>query len=398
MRGNHRTFWMLLGLAPLFLSSGIGAVATPAFLRSINFGTELIGIASSIGLLLSVLFPPLFGRLGMRFSNRNAVALCLLLDGAASLIMLLFRNMTAFIVSRALSRLIPTCAAVCSYTYLVQMSRSDADRSRAMVAMTTLSASLPAFGYLIGGFLTEKSVTLAFAVQMAIMLVAAPVIMRAEKDTPTLEKLGSVRAILAQENPVVAFRRCLRSAPSGTPLLFALVSAVSIGYALFDQSFIYYLQIRLQVPASMSGVVRALIGGVAILVNFTLTMVMVRRFNSAKAIIPIALLCAAASGCAALTGTEAAFIISGGLFYASINVLLAFQNKIFGDFAAKGNSELLSSCNYTVDCFASAAGSLAAGFIYNIDPLMPYSGATILYLCVPAVAMLIYRKAYADRN
>lgn len=387
---------MLLGLAPLFLSSGIGAVATPVFLRSINSGTELIGIASSIGLLLSILFPPLFGRLGMRFSNRNAIALCLLLDGAASLIILSFRNVAAFIVSRALSRLIPTCAAVCSYTYLVQMSVGDAARSRSMVAMTTLSASLPAFGYLIGGFLADRSVTLAFTVQAIMMFTATPIILLAEKDIPTLEKLGSVKTILAQENPVAAFKRCLRSAPAGTPLLFVLVSAISIGYALFDQSFIYYLQIRLHVPVSMSGVVRAVIGAIAILVNFTITMALVQRFNSAKAIIPITLLCAAASGCAAFTGTEAAFIIAGGLFYASINVLLAFQNKIFADFAAKGNSELLSSCNYTVDCFASAAGSLAAGFIYNIGPLLPYAGAAILYLCIPAVAVMIRRRAYSS--
>lgn len=334
MKKIPSTTKLIIGIAPLFLGSGIFGVTSPTFLMSIGAGADVLGSASSLGLILAVLFSPFFGRLGRRFSNRNATFTCLVINALTVFLCVLFPSVTSFTICRAVLRFVPTCAAVCSYAYLINI--------------------------------------------------------------PTLEKLSSVKTILAQENPVAAFKRCLRSAPAGTPLLFVLVSAISIGYALFDQSFIYYLQIRLHVPVSMSGVVRAVIGAIAILVNFTITMALVQRFNSAKAIIPITLLCAAASGCAAFTGTEAAFIIAGGLFYASINVLLAFQNKIFGDFAAKGNSELLSSCNYTVDCFASAAGSLAAGFIYNIGPLLPYAGAAILYLCIPAVAVMIRRRAYSS--
>lgn len=392
MKKVPSTTKLIIGIAPLFLGSGIFGVTSPTFLMSIGAGADVLGSASSLGLILAVLFSPFFGRLGRRFSNRNATFTCLVINALTVFLCVLFPSVTSFTICRAVLRFVPTCAAVCSYAYLINMSDGDTARSRAMVAMSTLSISLPTLGYLVGGFLAERSPILSFTVEACLMLFTTPLILMAEKDQPSLESLGSIVSIVKQENPITAFYRCVKCAPKGLMLFFLLLALISLGYTAFDQSFNYHLQATLNLSASYSGIVRCVIGAAAILTNFTLVMWVVKRFNGASSIFIATAICAAASLLSVLLDTRLSFICFGALFYIVINIALSLQQKIFGDLVAGNNSELMTANSNVVDNLASAIAAYAAGMIYEVNPSYPfYLGAAAFFLAA-FIAILLFKR------
>lgn len=94
MKKIPSTTKLIIGIAPLFLGSGIFGVTSPTFLMSIGAGADVLGSASSLGLILAVLFSPFFGRLGRRFSNRNATFTCLVINALTVFLCVLFPSVT----------------------------------------------------------------------------------------------------------------------------------------------------------------------------------------------------------------------------------------------------------------------------------------------------------------
>ncbi|MBQ9534734.1 MAG: MFS transporter [Clostridia bacterium] len=382
---------LVLATLPLYLSSGVGAPATPAFLMSIGAGTDVQGLSSSIGLMLVILFAPFFGRLGKAYSNRRVIVLSFILSGSASLLPAAAPAVWSFILARSVANMLGNCSMVCVMAYLLGCT-GDGERARYMVATSVVSSALPALGYLLGGFLADISPRLAYAAQGLLHLLAAALMLLAvRQDQPQSDSIGSVRRILREENPISAFLRCRAAAPVGLMLLFAVTVSSLMGQSAFDQSFNFYLQDQLGLTPGMGGVVRCLTGALAMLVNFTLGMRLAGGKRRMAAIITAALLCAVSCAGAVLSG-RVGFIISGGLFYAAIAVFTALTSSVFGDMAARGDHGLMNAVNSSVGCLGGALSGLVSGYIYRADPAYPFALGAAVCLVSAALAARLKRR------
>ena len=389
---------LIIGVCPLFLGEGIFRVASPAFLMSIGVDITALGNSSFVGYLLAVLFAPFFGRLGRRFSNRNAAFWSIVIYGIGVFGIVVFKNVMSYNFCSALLRFVPTCAGVCSYAYLIKMAESDVQRSRSMVALATLSTSFGTFGYLLGGVLTDISPILAFVVEGGMLVLLPLIMLTAKKDESNMTAIGSVVTILKEENPIVAFARCIKGAKKGLPLFFLMLALISLGYIGFNQSYDYYLQEGLGLSASASGMIRFVIGVAAIITNFTIVnMWIVKKFNGARTITVTALVCAAASLIAVVNG-NVAFICAGTILFIVINVTIGVQQKIMGDLATPETSELVSANYNSVDNLAAGFSALIAAYVYSMNASYSFILAAVSFVLAAVVARGLYQIMVKSGN
>lgn len=381
---------LIIGVCPLFVAAGMFRVVSPAFLMSVGEDISALGSSSFVGYLLAVLFAPFFGRIGRRFSNRNASCFSIVLFGVGVFSIIILKNVEAYQFTSALLRFIPTCAGVCSYAYLIKMAEDDVQRSRSMVAMATLSTSFGTFGYLIGGYLTDISPLFAFMVLGCLVTFLPLVGLTAKKDESAMDGFGSVVTVIKEENPITAFIRCFRGAKKGILWFFLMMACISLGYIGFNQSFDYYLQAALNLPPSASGMIRFLIGVAAIATNFTIVnMWLVKKFNGASTIAVTTIICAVASIVAVAFGKSAVFVGAGAVFFIMINMVIGVQQKVMGDLATEETSELVSENYNSVDNLAAAFSALIAAYLYTMNTSFPFYLSAVSFVLAAAVAVIL---------
>ena len=173
-----------------------------------------------------------------------------------------------------------------------------------------------------------------------------------------------------------------------------MVFATCFSTTAYDNSFNYYIRDQFQFPTSYNGLIYAVVGIVSLIVNFTLNNWLVRRTDCRKTIIPI-LVCAGVSLLvAAAIRAVVPFIAVNMIFYVFNSMYLPIQQVLMVKNSG-GSNGVFSGVFTSSRSMGMIAGSLSAGCVYELSPILPFVMGGIVFLLGAGAGLDVYkRQAY----
>ena len=279
-------------------------------------------------------------------------------------------------------------------TYIVNKSNPE-DQGKYLTYSATIKSVASAFGYMIGGFLGEFSVRLAFLVQAGTLIaVAVAFFMICEPDSTANLKDIPAKQLMKEANPFQAFIDSKNFMCMAFVFLFAINIFINFGNTGFDQAFNYYLKAQLGLTSSYNGIIKAGVGFVSFIANMSLCIWIIKKTNVKKSMVVLTAFCALAAIGTLISVNIGIFIFFSILVYAGYSVSVpVLQNMVANQADPKQKNLVMGFFNAT-QSLGSIAGSLTAGFIYSVNAKLPFACTFVIYSVGVAAAFgyLCYHK------
>lgn len=368
---------------------------TPTFFHDLQLKSYMFGVALGALQFTSFLFSPFWGKLSDYIPARYTIFLSTLGYAFAQF---LFSRATAeyqIIIARMIGGVFSSGAFVTIMTYLVDISRTDAERAEYLAVFATVQAVAAAFGYLAGGFIGEISVSLTFMMQIIFVILGGFLffIITKPDENIIVEKIDA-KELLKESNPLKAFIDVGKFINVVMVTLFALCTLQYLGGICFDQTFNYYIKDQFQFTPGMNGSLKGIMGILTLLVNSTITLLILRKTNIRKSSIALFGVASLVMGFVILFNSQKPFVVSYIVFHTIYNMTLPLTQTLVAD-QANINYEyrnIILGFYNSMKSLGSIFGSLLAGFLYALYAKLPFIFATGIYILCTVLSVVYYRQ------
>ena len=381
-----RFFAFFAAMVVFNLAANFAHPVTPTVIQELHLHDYMFGVALAVMLITNFLLSPFWGKINNYISSRLSLLICCLGYGVAQIWFAYATTELMIILARMFAGLFTGGIFVSFLTYIVNKSNPE-DQGKYLTYSATIKSVASAFGYMIGGFLGESSVRLAFLVQAGTLIaVAVAFFMICEPDSTANLKDIPAKQLMKEANPFQAFMAFV--------FLFAINIFINFGNTGFDQAFNYYLKAQLGLTSSYNGIIKAGVGFVSFIANMSLCIWIIKKTNGKKSMVVLTAFCALAAIGTLISVNIGIFIFFSILVYAGYSVSVpVLQNMVANQADPKQKNLVMGFFNAT-QSLGSIAGSLTAGFIYSVNAKLPFACTFVIYSVGVAAAFgyLCYHK------
>lgn len=394
MRYKTRFFAFFTAMVVFNLAANFAHPVTPTVIQNLNLHDYMFGVALAAMLLTNFLMSPFWGKINAYISSRLSLLICCCGYGIAQIWFAYATTEFMIVLARMFAGLFTGGVFVSFLTYVVNMSRPE-DQGKYLTYSATIKSVASAFGYMIGGFLGEVSVKLAFLVQAGTLLVvAAAFFMICEKDNSASLKDIPAKQLAKEANPFQAFVDSRKFMCVAFALMFAVNILINFGNTGFDQAFNYYLKDELGLTSSYNGIIKAGVGFISFISNLTLCIWIINKTNVKKSMVVLVAVCSGAALVTTLPIPIGLFIAFSVLVYAGYSVSVPVLQNMIANRADPVQKNLVMGFFNATQSLGSIAGSLTAGFIYSVNAKLPFACTFVIYGVgvLAAFGNLCYKK------
>lgn len=368
---------------------------TPTLFTELNFPDYMFGVSFASMSLAVFLSAPALGKLGDTIGHGKIFALSMPFYAVAQMAFGISDNITATIIARFFSGLTSSATVVCSMAYIINLS-NDENRGRYMTYYAATNSACSAFGYFLGGVLGTKSLMYVFMLQFG-FLVLIGIIAYYLMEDPEKENSKFTLSSSLDINPFSSFLQ-LKGSLTKTLITFLwAVFLTSFATTAFDNAFNYYIKEALGLSSSYNGIIKAVIGIVTLIANFTINIYIVRKTNSRKSIIYVLLLCSISSFIVIFISGVTQFFIANIVFFMFNAMYLPIQQELVIDGYDSKTSGIIAGVFNSVRSAGMITGSLFAGFIYAWGNKLPFISAALAFLISVLVSYKNYQQKLKDK-
>lgn len=248
----------------------------------------------------------------------------------------------------------------------------DHEKSNNLVVAGALTAIVSSFGYLVGGVLGDHiGIINVFLIQTAGLsaLGIYAFFIPEEKEKKPL----NVRKLLKESKALTLDDEAI-STPSAK-VFFTTVFLTSMAAICFDQSYNFYLRNVLRFPTSGNGYVKAAIGILGLLANVWIGRKMIRKYDLNKGYFMVVFTTLLFNGFVIFTNTLPTFLVISLLYYMAYSLMIPLQQAMIANHKTEGGK--LFGLFQSYRALGWITGSLAAGFLYEQKPTLPFVGAFV---------------------
>lgn len=380
-RRASATRLLIFHLAFAVISNCVNPV-TPALFLELGMPDYMFGVAFAAMAGASFLFSPFWGKMCRRIGSTKVFALGILLHAVAQSFFSISVTQTGIVLWRMLAGVACSASTVSTMSYLMDVTEEE-DRYRFMLYHSAIATIGCAVGYSIGGMIGTFSIMLVFRFQVTAMLVSFAAICFTLRDP---ERPGA-----PAEQPGKGKEKAGTLRVSSLIFLTAVFLS-SFATTAYDNAYNYYVKAALNLPNYYNGLIRAGIGVIALVVDFTVGLWMIRKTNSRKTIIPVLILCAVTSGMVPFIKNVSFYIMGNFIFYAFNSLYVPMQQALVTDEGASGDSGTISGLFTSFLFGGKVLGALFAGFIYSMGNKLPFFMASGFFFLSAAFAVINYRQ------
>lgn len=180
-------------------------------------------------------------------------------------------------------------------------------------------------------------------------------------------------------------------------LLFLIgVSFAQFGASGYDNAFNYYLLKELHYNPSVNGLVKGVTGLIGLVANLTINAYIIRRFKLDKALSAMLFACSVMLVAVVLAPDIPWFFATNVIFYIFNTMFVPIQQALAARQKDSGHG-LISGLYNSFRSMGMMAGALAAGFLYELSPTLPFIWQSVGYAAAAAVtiggyAVIVYRN------
>jgi DHA1 family multidrug resistance protein-like MFS transporter len=359
--------WFFSFMMMELIFANLAHPATPALIKNLNLPDYTFGAAFASMAFTNFLFSPFWGKLS---DHKGRVKLYMLACIGYAFGQFLFMQATTEI------------------GIFVAME----DRAKNLTIHSTIFTIAGSLGYLIGGFLGNVSIPLLFTVQIVGLIFSGVVTFAKMKEIhPGDGTHWQMKQLLDASNPFSAFKSASKSISVWVWVFFGVVFFSVYGSTAFDQAFNYYIRDQFGFPPSYNGILKAGVGILALLVNSTICMYLIRKTTMKRPLVWV-------MGFTALTGF--AVIWSDQAFsFIAISVMFFALNSIYSVLiqALAGKESRSDSTGAFMGMFSSIRalgmifGSLLAGLIYAFGAKLAFVMAGVMFLIALILMSVLIR-------
>lgn len=282
MKYKMRFFAFFAAMVVFNLAANFAHPVTPTVIQELHLHDYMFGVALAVMLITNFLLSPFWGKINNYISSRLSLLICCLGYGVAQIWFAYATTELMIILARMFAGLFTGGIFVSFLTYIVNKSNPE-DQGKYLTYSATIKSVASAFGYMIGGFLGESSVRLAFLVQAGTLIaVAVAFFMICEPDSTANLKDIPAKQLMKEANPFQAFIDSKNFMCMAFVFLFAINIFINFGNTGFDQAFNYYLKAQLGLTSSYNGIIKAGVGFVSFIANMSLCIWIIKKTNVKK--------------------------------------------------------------------------------------------------------------------
>lgn len=376
------------------LAANFAHPVTPTVIQNLGLHDYMFGVALAAMQFTNFLVSPFWGKLNSYIAARISLLVCCCGYGIAQVWFACSTTEPQIILARMFAGLFTGGVFVSFLTYVVGTSKPE-DQGKHLTITATIQSVASAFGYMVGGFLGEISVILAFFVQAATLAaVGVMFFFICGTDGETERKRISVKRLAKEANPFQAFLDSRTFMSVSFALLFAVNVLINFGNTAFDQAFNYYLKDVLGLTSSYNGIIKAAVGLISFVSNMTLCIWIIKRTDTKRSMVCLTSVCAVAALGTVVSPGMGMLMGFGVLVYAGYSVSVPVLQDMIANQADMRQKNLVMGFFNATKSLGSIAGSMTAGFIYSLHAKLPFACTFVIYGVSAAVAVgyLGYRR------
>lgn len=364
---NLILFYLLMGA--ILFSANIVHPVTPAFLRSLHYPDYMFGLAYGLMCLGAFTLSPMWGKFGHKHGYIKTIALGAFMYAIGQAIFAFARVELLTAVGRLFSGIF-TPALMQSQMLYLREHYGDKNLDSRIAFGAAVQVFAGAMGYLTGGYIGNHNVMLAFYLQIAISLLLSIVTIVFFKDSVH----NSSKIELKEINPFKAFMDVLKIMNKEIATFYFLTAFCSFAFVSFDTTYNYYIKSIFNLPPIYNGVIRAIIGVSAFLLNISINRIIAKRCDIRKSIRAYLSMIIFLLLSIILQNNTTIFLVAA-LSYSIIDSL----QKPLMQIIATSNALIFGGFT-SVQYFGMVLGSFSAGWLYTINPKLPFISSILFVM------------------
>lgn len=379
------------------IGANIAHSFTPKMFTDLGLPDYMFGVAFACMALMGLLTSPLWGKLSDQSGRVPMFAVGCVGYAVSQYLFCIAGTSVPIVIARLLGGIFAAPMSVCSLAYLVDVTQPG-ERGKFMSYYAAVTSVCAAGGYLLGGVLGDVSVVLGFAVQIALLFLAAAGILLQVRDAGCSEKHQRQKVRFSEINPFSAMIDAKKVLTGRSLLFLIIILIVTFMSTAFDNNFNYYIRAELGFPTTYNGIIKAVIGVLGLAANFTINLWIVRHTDQRKALVWILAATAAVLAGIVLFDSVAVFVILSilGLILNAVHLPI-LQTLSTSDSEGASNGILAGLFN-SFRSVGQVIGSLFAGFIYSYGGKLPFLSAGIACLLAVLLGMVNVRQYRKTKN
>lgn len=375
MQTSKRPLVILL-IIQFLVMVGFGIVIPilPFFVTKLGGGALSLGIFMSVYSVMQFIFAPIWGRLSDRIGRRPVLIIGLAGYGITFIMFGFINNLYVLIILRALAGMVSSATLPTAMAYLADITEG-VERSKGMGLLGAAMGMGMIFGPAIGGWLGGYSFSLPFfaAGFLAILLLPVTWLFLPES--------------LKSGHPISESRRRpkLTFAVVKDPLfaLFAFNFAITFSMSMFESTFALFSAAKVGFNAENMGMVFAVLGVFAVIVQGGLIGPLVKKFGEARLVrfgavfssLGLIFMIVVSRNVVLLVASTVIFMVGNSLMTPTSSSLVTRQST-FGQGTSLGFFQSFGS-------LGRVFGPIIGGALFDMGMSLPYiTGAAVLLLMV----------------
>ena len=377
MKTTNRRNLFLLAFALVVVMLGFGMVVPvfPFYIERLGAGGKALGLLVAISALTEFIFGPIWGSISDRKGRKPILMVGMLGYGLSMLLFGLSTQLWMLFVFRALSGVLSSATLATSMAYIGD-STSEKARGGGMGLMGAAAGTGIIIGPGIGGLLAGGSLSMPFFFAAGLSLISLALIALLLPESLPPE----ARAPAGGRIRFVSLRHLWQALTSPIGVLFLLAFLATFGTSNFESIFGLYMLQVLDYGPEQIGAILTLVGVVALVSRGLLTGLVTRHWGEVTVIRASLLAGTIGFICLLLARSDAAVLLSTGLFVFSTTFLRPAIHSLTSQRAEVGQGVAMGLSNSFVS-LGRVMGPIWAGVVFDMNSAYPYiSGAIVLFL------------------
>lgn len=393
MTERKRVFSFFIVNVMVYLAANFAHPVTPTVIYDLQLPDYMFGLALAVMNVTMFLFSPFWGKINNYIPYRVSMLVSCMGYAVAQYMFGYAQDMAGVIVARLLAGIFIGGLFTSILGYISSTS-PDEHRGTYLTTYATISSVGGAFGYFIGGMLGEISVKTAFLAQVGLLALSGICFMFTCTADKAMEGAKLQPKELFKEcNPFAAFAAG-KTFLTWTWLKLIAVTCLSYtGYIAFEQVFNYYIKDQFGLSSAYNGTIKFAVGIISLIANSTICMYLMKKTDTRKTLTPVLAVATLSIIGVVLAPDIWSFLGISVILFAAYSISIPLVQNMVADRAGKGNSSLIMGFYQAIRAIGGMVGALLAGFLYDIDPMVPFIFAAAGFGISVIGEMMYYRAA-----
>lgn len=389
-KNKFNTFFVIAMIQTI--AANFAHPATPTIIKNLGLPDYMFGVAFAGMSIANFLFAPFWGKICDQIGRKKVMMLGGVGYALGQMLFGMATTQLGILLGRMVSGMFIAAWTVGQLSYI--MDNSDAEKKgKYFTILATIQSVGGAFGYLIGGYLSEFSIPLMFLAQVVLLAGTGLLSHFLLRDNPDMgfTKTVAVGPAIRSANPLSAFMRAGKDMSKTLILLSFVTLIASFAAIAYDQCFNFFIKDQMAFSPANNGLLRAVLGVIGFAANMTIGMRIMKKTNLYRSTGIILGLYGVVMGGLLVATPMAVFVIINIILF-SLNAL--YNPAIQAAYAAGANDDKnngsLMGIFTSVKAIGMVVGSLFAGFIYSSGPRLSFVYALVALLVASAICFRVY--------